>query len=379
MLDFNGKPLFLWSVEAALDAGIKPVVYTDSDEIANISEANNAQVVRRPTEEDEKMEAAVTTVLNAVDTDAFVILQPTSPLRVPGLMSNVFAYMDAKQFDSAYTYSRIKPIGHFGDTFYRGGRDQDTTQWFDWADGNMFFSTVDFFKEHGTFLAQESKPIEDLYPCALQLDYPKQMDALLAFTKKRRYRVFLPGTVHKVAVVSNKERFVRNYSQLIDSCDAVIRVSKMANLYTGTAGTITDIIGVENSKAYFCHNNVQRKSKELLKAPVVWCFKDHNLEAWHKEFPFNQGVMLPVWRKINNAYHTTYMVCVDMAYRCWSRCHVYGIGTLNIPLRTSLGYCWHKLSNENTLLDKYIHEGKFTLVDEDDIPSEEGYKYKYST
>lgn len=86
-----GKPLVVWSIEAALQARrIQAVVVsTDDDEIARVSEAAGATIVRRPPElsgdlalsEDAVRHALETTRAHDMGHTHVTLLQPTSPLR----------------------------------------------------------------------------------------------------------------------------------------------------------------------------------------------------------------------------------------------------------------------------------------------------------
>ena len=85
--DLCGKPLIVWTIEAALRSSyIDTVLVTsDDDDILKISEAAGAKIIKRPsnlaTDESPSMDA----VLHALDTTAkhnvVILLQPTSPLR----------------------------------------------------------------------------------------------------------------------------------------------------------------------------------------------------------------------------------------------------------------------------------------------------------
>jgi len=88
----NGKPLIVYSIEAALDAGnlAEVLVSTDDETIAGISRAADAKVpFLRPAELATDASPTIDTVLHAVEYyeqtgkvfDAVCLLQPTCPLR----------------------------------------------------------------------------------------------------------------------------------------------------------------------------------------------------------------------------------------------------------------------------------------------------------
>lgn len=86
IVDFAGKPLIAWTIEAARQAGIARVlVSTDDAEIAGVARRFDAEVpFLRPAHLSGDNAAALPVVLHAleqVEADTVVLLQPTSPLR----------------------------------------------------------------------------------------------------------------------------------------------------------------------------------------------------------------------------------------------------------------------------------------------------------
>lgn len=114
-----GKPLIAWTIDQA--RGSKHVsdvvVSTDDDEIARISEQCGAEVVRRPealARDGSLVIDAIRFTLGALEEngrryDYFVLLEPTSPLRPPGLIDECIALIDARQGDSLATFSESIP------------------------------------------------------------------------------------------------------------------------------------------------------------------------------------------------------------------------------------------------------------------------------
>lgn len=382
MLDFCGRPLFAWSVEAALDAGLKPVVYTDNRDIIAACRDIRAHIVLRKENDGEEMEDAVRSVLKKVEADRFVVLQPTSPLRVPGLIAEGWDMLKSAGKESGYTCQDVKPIGHIGNSFQRTGRTEITNQFLKWHDGNIIWCTRKFFEKNKTFMTKDSLPIQNVYPATLQIDYQRELDGLASIARKKKFRAFLPGVVKNVAIVTNKNRFDRNYSKFIDSCDIVIRLNKLDNIDTGTAGSITDIAIVRNSGAYFMYSEADRHVNKFRDIPLVWlCHKDRpeqNAE-FLKKTAMNGGVLIYTAVSNKNSYYTTYAAAVQYALQSWSRCHIYGIGTFAIETRTTDGWCFHKSSNENVMLEELINEGKFTIVDEENVDDSASSNLKYST
>lgn len=89
LIDFCGKPLVAWSIIQGL--AFSPYVYvsTDDEEIAQVSTEYGANTIKRP-EEFSTDHATLEDVLNhtasylsLADNEVMVVLQPTSPLRLP--------------------------------------------------------------------------------------------------------------------------------------------------------------------------------------------------------------------------------------------------------------------------------------------------------
>jgi CMP-N-acetylneuraminic acid synthetase len=86
IVDFAGKPLIAWTIEAARLAGIERVlVSTDDPEIADVARRFDAEVpFLRPAHLSGDDAAALPVVLHALEqvgAETVVLLQPTSPLR----------------------------------------------------------------------------------------------------------------------------------------------------------------------------------------------------------------------------------------------------------------------------------------------------------
>jgi len=92
ILDFVGKPLIAWTIEAALNSKYidRVVVSTDDKEIADISKKYGADVpFMRPVELAEDSASSIDTILHSLNLlsiqegeyEYLILLQPTSPLR----------------------------------------------------------------------------------------------------------------------------------------------------------------------------------------------------------------------------------------------------------------------------------------------------------
>jgi N-acylneuraminate cytidylyltransferase len=92
ILPLGNKPLMVWTLEAALAAGIGPcVVSTEDAEIATMARTAGAEVIERPEALAGDTASTEAAVLHVLDTlagqgrafDWVMLLQPTSPFRQP--------------------------------------------------------------------------------------------------------------------------------------------------------------------------------------------------------------------------------------------------------------------------------------------------------
>lgn len=97
--DVAGKPLIVWTIEQALamtTAGVRVVVSTDDAEIAEVARSAGADVpFLRPGHLAEDTTATEPVVLHALselgDPSAVMLLQATSPIRLPGTLDRAVA------------------------------------------------------------------------------------------------------------------------------------------------------------------------------------------------------------------------------------------------------------------------------------------------
>ena len=91
--EIDGKMLFVYSVEFAIENDFIPVVSTDSELIIGYCIENNILYYKENVD-DTKMENCVNQVLNKYNPEYFALLQPTSPLRKENQLSIMFDELD---------------------------------------------------------------------------------------------------------------------------------------------------------------------------------------------------------------------------------------------------------------------------------------------
>jgi CMP-N-acetylneuraminic acid synthetase len=88
IIDLNGKPLIIYTIEAALKSGIfdQVIVTTDDELIESVCESSGVQVIKRPSSLAQDYSSSLDVVQHALtflglNEGVFCLLQPTSPLR----------------------------------------------------------------------------------------------------------------------------------------------------------------------------------------------------------------------------------------------------------------------------------------------------------
>ncbi len=118
----KGKPLIAYSIEYAKESGLIEHIYvsTDSKEIGAVSEQFGAEVMPRSAElagdfvptADVLKDVALKLLQKGVYFDAFVLLQPTNPLRPKGLLNKAVQIMETGKYDSLFAVTRCdKKLG----------------------------------------------------------------------------------------------------------------------------------------------------------------------------------------------------------------------------------------------------------------------------
>lgn len=136
----NGKPLIVWSIEAARRSKLidRFLVSTDSEDIANIAKSNGCEVIMRSAElaSDEATTIAVIEDIAKKIPEAlnFIVLQPTSPLRSKDLIDNCLKEYLSNNYSNLATgfWCKYKEFGSHNNL-----RRQDYKGFF-YDDGNVY-------------------------------------------------------------------------------------------------------------------------------------------------------------------------------------------------------------------------------------------------
>lgn len=170
--DLGGMPLYWHSVRYARAEGVEPVVSTDDAEIKRYAQERGCRVVDEIVD-DSNMIHCVRQVLDQVDADRYVILQPTSPLRPPGLLGR----MTGLEADCAVTVARIKVCGYLDGRWITQARRQDAVHWLHQIDGSVLTGTR-AMADAGRLFTAAPAMIEQDMPWSLQVDSWQQLQTI---------------------------------------------------------------------------------------------------------------------------------------------------------------------------------------------------------
>ena len=116
ILNFCGKPLILWTIEACFGSGIKDVyVSSDSDKILKLSRDYGAKIIKRPKKLSQDKSSSESCWLHAINYlkqqnlnyEIIVAPQVTSPLRKNNDIKRALVHFKQKKFDSLFSANSI--------------------------------------------------------------------------------------------------------------------------------------------------------------------------------------------------------------------------------------------------------------------------------
>lgn len=180
VLKLGGKWVFEWSVEYAINEGVRPIVSTDNDKVVEWCKTHGIDYYIERVD-DSNMCNCINQVLTKYKCDAFSLLQPSSPLRERGLLSDMIAL---NYPSSVYTAVKTKIIGHIGGSFMTSYRDQDaTTKFLYQFDGNIVVVDYDWYARYGVLFDDTSKWVLNKPPYCFQIDTKDDFDVISKIVK----------------------------------------------------------------------------------------------------------------------------------------------------------------------------------------------------
>lgn len=181
----NGMPMFYWSVKYAQAHGLFPIITTQPN--------SEVSMWLRTREVGEYLcyETSVKGIIEEAKAAAkhfgfaqpdrkWVLLQPSSPIRKPGLVNELL------QHANAFTSQKIKLVGTYNGKSKFQGDAQTATEWFHHWDGNMLAGTMEGLMRvrDGNVMVDNIIPVEEGMPFNLQVDTKTDWDTVEAIVTK---------------------------------------------------------------------------------------------------------------------------------------------------------------------------------------------------
>lgn len=370
LLPLGGLPLFLHSAYYARQEGAEPLVASDSQEVLRLAEEHGVRTfaLELPPGGDAPMDDTLRAVVEEAgrgEYGAFALLQPTSPLREPGLLRGLLRRLAAAAAEGAYyTAPKVKPQGHFGGLYMQGYRAQDTRAWMWPFDGSVIVFTRGHWQRWGSCLSPEAVPVEHPAPACLQVDTAEDFTLLAALADSPPYRHLLPGRMGlQVAVISNAPDSPTDYTSLIHEMDEVWRVNRLENWGSSFTGTRTDAALLTIGPCFLAHAPASRGDAALQASPHARLWYAAPWEQLAKRHAAALG--LELWAPAPDAYpapsraSTTAGRAVALARWLHPGAHIHFIGTLSAAVRTH-GMPYHTRSGESEWLESLAAAGELT-------------------
>lgn len=179
--DLCGKPLIAWTIEAALASKeqMDVIVSTDSLEIGLAASAAGAEVPwLRPRELATSTASSLDVCIHAIDwyerergqIDALILLQPTSPLRLPSTIDQGIAMFRTNAEESVVSFSKADSHPAWCYKIQSGcvmpyvtnemsvDRSQDLPSAYV-INGAVYIASPKFLRKNKTFLTEKTKPL----------------------------------------------------------------------------------------------------------------------------------------------------------------------------------------------------------------------------
>lgn len=198
VLDFAGKPLIAWTIEATKNSKYIDsfIVSTDDQEVAKVSKSFGAEVLNRPTTLATDTASSVDVVLHAIEEqkqkyDYVVLLQPTSPLRSTQNIDeaiellfekNANAIISVCETDHSPLWSNTLPEDGSMDGFIsdevKGKRSQDLPTYYRLNGAIYICKSSIFLKERVFFLSNSLNAYK--MPQKKSIDIDNEIDLVIA-------------------------------------------------------------------------------------------------------------------------------------------------------------------------------------------------------
>lgn len=167
----------------------------------------------------------------------------------------------------------------------------------------------------------------------------------------------------KICIVSNRSGYANDYSAFVDSCDTVIRISKMDNLDSGLTGSKTDIAVVSVWNGYLRHSREARHMDHLKTVSKIY-FNNEEKDLTRK---FAKSEALVNWEFLPQCVHdsttnyTTLSKALCLADYLFPNDTLYYLGDTQAEVRAP-GNSKHPYEKENLYIQKLIKRNRLIPI-----------------
>lgn len=343
---FAGLPLFLHSVFYARAEGLHAVVSTDSDEVRALCREHGVECVAEAVPDAGDSVRCVRGVLERVACGAFVLLQPTSPLRQAGLAAEMARRL-AEGEDWLHTTRRAMVDGEWRQAF----------------DGSALGMTRARFEREGRLLGSGAAALEQPWPLTEEIDTAAQFEGLQHLALHGvfgRLLGWMPA--RRVCIVTNKRDHTQDYSAVVDGMDVVVRVNSFDNLESGLTGTRTDVAYVTAGKTYCGYGPEHNHAAALRGAGMVYFAACQAAGARQiaREYGLTNWALEPDYVRERTGKMTSLAAAVALAEFIYPKATLYLLGDLDPAARTKNST--HLRSGEDAWLRGLVERGKLNIV-----------------
>jgi CMP-N,N'-diacetyllegionaminic acid synthase len=174
VLDLNGKPLIVYSIESGLKSKYidKIIVTSDDEEILRISKEFGANIIKRPNElasdTAPSFNAIKHTIENVNKYDYIILLQPTSPLRSAKQIDEAIELLETKKANAVVSVCEMEHSPLWSNTLPQDGsmqgflrdevlnkRSQDLEKYYR-LNGAIYICKTDKLLEEESFFLKEN-------------------------------------------------------------------------------------------------------------------------------------------------------------------------------------------------------------------------------
>lgn len=202
----NGKPVVAYSIEASISTDLIKNTYvtTEDEEISEISKQYGAEIIKRPQKLAEDTSSSVDVVLHSLEylenngklPDFFVLLQPTSPLRITEDIENAIDLFIENECDALISVCEIDHSSMLSlslkneflvpncDEEFLTKRRQDLPTYYS-PNGAIYITTPESLRKNKTFIPEKTIPYVMPKERSVDLDTPFDLKLAEFLLKKK--------------------------------------------------------------------------------------------------------------------------------------------------------------------------------------------------